>query len=244
MHIRNFSLFAAGMFLSLIDLGAGVVPAALVSGGAAYAQTNPNTALPAPSVDQTPKSTSENALAIKNNESIAFLGDSITEYGANRPGGYVRLVISGLQANGVAATSIPAGVAGNKSSHMLERLERSVLSKKPNWMTLSCGVNDVWACDGKPIPLDEYKANMTTIVDQAQAAGVKVMILTATMITENQADSINSVKLASYNAFLRELAKKRNVCLPTSMRTCKPRSSRGSTASRRLITNSRSMASI
>ena len=75
---------------------------------------------------------------------IAFLGDSITQFGNNFSGGYVNLVISGLQANGINAVKIPAGISGNKSNQMLERLQRDVISKKPDFMTLSCGVNDVW----------------------------------------------------------------------------------------------------
>lgn len=138
---------------------------------------------------------------------IAFLGDSITQFGNNFAGGYVNLVISGLQANGINAVKIPAGISGNKSNQMLERLQRDVISKKPDFMTLSCGVNDVW--HGKRgIPLPEYKKNITELIDKAQAAGIKVCILTATMITENPASSWN-VKLADYNRFLRQLAKEK-----------------------------------
>ncbi len=39
-------------------------------------------------------------VAVKSRQKIAFLGDSITAQGA-QPNGYVRLVISGLDANGV-----------------------------------------------------------------------------------------------------------------------------------------------
>ena len=94
---------------------------------------------------------------------------------------------------------------------MLERLDSDVLSKKPTWMTLSFGVNDVWAGD-RGIPLDQYKVNMTAIVDQAQAAGAKVMILTATMIGEQPANP-NNVKIATYNDFLRQLAKEKHCLL-------------------------------
>ncbi len=142
--------------------------------------------------------------AVKTGEKIAFLGDSITQQGADGPGGYVRLVISGLEANGVKAEAIPAGISGNKSNQMLERLERAVLSKKPAWMTLSCGVNDVWHGE-KGIPLDQYQQNITKIVDRCQAAGVKVMLLTSTMIREDQGNEFNQ-KLVAYNAFLRALA--------------------------------------
>jgi lysophospholipase L1-like esterase len=149
-------------------------------------------------------------LPVKDGQKIAFLGDSITQAGAG-PGGYIRLVISGLEANGIKATAIPAGISGHKSNDMLARLERDVLSKKPDWMTLSCGVNDVW--HGKNgVPLDQYKRNITKIVEQCQAAGVKVMILTATMIGEDQANA-NNRKLVAYNDFLRTLAKEKKCLL-------------------------------
>jgi lysophospholipase L1-like esterase len=113
-------------------------------------------------------------------------------------------VISGLEANGIKATMIPAGISGHKSNQMLERLDRDVISKKPDWMTLSCGVNDVWH-GANGVPLDAYKKNITAIVDRAQAAGIKVMILTATMIRED-ATNVENQKLAPYNDFLRQLA--------------------------------------
>ena len=149
-------------------------------------------------------------LPIKDGQKIAFMGDSITEAGAG-PKGYVSLVISGLQANGVKATAIPAGISGHKSNQMLERLDRDVLSKKPDWMTLSCGVNDVWH-GANGVPLDQYKVNITKIVDQCQAAGVKVMILTSTMIGEDQPNA-NNQKLVAYNEFLRTLAKQKKCLL-------------------------------
>jgi len=178
----------------------------LVAATAAFAETKPNAAR---SVAGGAGAANACATGIKvrNNEKVAFLGDSITQFGADMPGGYVRLVISGLEANGVSATAIPAGISGNKSNQMLERLESSVLSKKPDWLTLSCGVNDVWHGE-KGVPLDQYKVNITAIVDKAQAAGVKVMILTATMIGEDAANP-NNVKLGAYNDFLRQLAREK-----------------------------------
>ena len=149
-------------------------------------------------------------IAVKSGEKIAFMGDSITQAGA-RPGGYCRLVIETLKKNGVKTSGIYAGISGHKSNQMLARLEKDVLSKKPDWMTLSCGVNDVW--HGKRgVALEPYKKNMTEIVTRCQAAGIKVMILTSTMIRENQSDALNQ-KLLPYNAFLRELAKEKKCVL-------------------------------
>ena len=143
-------------------------------------------------------------IPVKSGEKVAFLGDSITQQGQGSVGGYVQLVGSGLAANGVKIEIIGAGISGHKSNDMLARLEKDVLSKKPQWMTLSCGVNDVWH-GAKGVPLDEYKKNITEIVDKAQTAGVKVVVLTSTMIREDAANDENK-KLAGYNDFLRTLA--------------------------------------
>jgi lysophospholipase L1-like esterase len=149
-------------------------------------------------------------IAVKEGQKIAFMGDSITQAGAG-PKGYVTLVIKGLEAAGVKTTAIPAGISGHKSNNMLERLDRDALSKKPDWMTLSCGVNDVWH-GANGVPLDQYKINITKIVDQCQTAGVKVMILTSTMIGEDQPNP-NNQKLAVYNDFLKELSKEKKCLL-------------------------------
>lgn len=165
-------------------------------------------------------------ITVKSGEKIAFLGDSITQGGWSNPAGYVKLVIAGLEANGVKAEPVPAGISGHKSDQMLARLDKDVLSKKPQWMTLSCGVNDVWH-GPRGVPLDDamaksstydekvatrgtYKKNITAIIDQATAAGVKPVMLTATVIHENLASKENGL-LAPYNDFLRQLAKEKQV---------------------------------
>ena len=163
-------------------------------------------------------------IVVKSGEKIAFLGDSITAGGWGNPAGYVRLVMAGLEANGIKAAAVPAGIGGHKSNQMLARLEKDVLSKKPNWMTLSCGVNDVWH-GNFGIPLNDaqaasgtyelrpgepekgtYAKNISTIIDTAVAAGVHPVLLTATVIKEDLSSAENQ-KLAPYNEFLRTLAK-------------------------------------
>jgi len=159
--------------------------------------------------------TAKSKIPVISGQKIAFLGDSITAAGA-RPGGYCQLVLDGLQKQGIKVSGIFAGISGHKSNQMLARLEKDVLSKKPDWMTLSCGVNDVW--HGKNgVKLEDYKTNITAIVDKAQAAGVKVMILTSTMIKEDQKGDLNQ-QLLPYNAFLKKLAKSKG-CLLADLNT-------------------------
>ena len=167
-------------------------------------------------------------IAVKSGQKIAFLGDSITEAGWGNPQGYARLVMAGLEANGVKAEAVPAGISGHKSDNMLARLERDVIARKPQWMTLSCGVNDVW--HGKNgVALDEvalasgdygpggaargtYTRNIAGIVEKAEGAGIKVVLLTATVIQE-KLDNAENAKLAPYNDYLRSLAREKNLRL-------------------------------
>ena len=150
---------------------------------------------------------------IKDGETLAFLGDSITQFGKDTPSGYVRLVVSGLEANGIKVKPIFAGISGHKSNDMLARVDRDVLDKdpKPAVMTLSCGVNDVWH-GARGVELEPYKENITAIIDKTVAAGVKPVILTSTMIREDAGNDANQ-KLAAYNDFLRELAAERSIPL-------------------------------
>lgn len=155
-------------------------------------------------------------LAVNKGDKIVFMGDSITEAGNNAPNGYVNLVMRALNQEGLEATHVGAGVSGQKSNDMLARVDADVLGNKPQWLLLSCGVNDVWHFKlrlGKQtfrgVPLEDYKKNIAAIIDKAQAANIKVMILTATMIGEDPERELNK-DLAPYNAYLREIAKQKN----------------------------------
>jgi lysophospholipase L1-like esterase len=120
--------------------------------------------------------------------------------------------MKGLEVAGVTnAVKIPAGRSGHKSDNMRGRLQNDVLDKHPQWMTLSCGVNDVWH-GARGVPLDAYKTNISNILDRCAEAGVKVVVLTATMIGEDP-NNVNNRRLAAYNDFLREEAAARSLPL-------------------------------
>jgi len=153
-------------------------------------------------------------IVIHNGDKIAFLGDSITQFGTERPNGYVNLVLAGLKTLRIEVKPIFAGVSGNQSNDMLARIDNSVIAHHPDWMLLSCGVNDIWHGAEDPtkgVELPAYKVNMTQMIDMAQAAGIKVGLMSITVCTENPEDPRN-LKVALYNDFLRQLALKKK-CL-------------------------------
>jgi lysophospholipase L1-like esterase len=152
----------------------------------------------------------ETSFMLKDGDTIVFLGDSITQAGSATEG-YITLFKLACDVTGHEIKPINAGIGGHKSNDMLARLQRDVIDRHPTWVSISCGVNDVWHGE-RGVPLDAYKENMAKIVDQCQAAGIKILLLTATPIYENPESSENQ-KLAAYNEFLRNLAKEKKALL-------------------------------
>lgn len=147
---------------------------------------------------------------------IVCLGDSITHEG-DAPGGYVTLLREALNAkypqNGIEV--IGAGIGGHRSSDMRLRFSRDVLAHRPDIVTISCGINDVWHGfdafhpdgDGpKRVPLPEFRKNVQAMVEAAQAERVQPIVLSTTVIEED-ANSKGNVLLRDYNAVLEHVAK-------------------------------------
>jgi acyl-CoA thioesterase I len=156
-------------------------------------------------------------VSIRNVKRIVTLGDSITQ-GGERPGGYVWLIRNYLQVlyPEQKIEVLNAGISGHKSTDMLARFQRDVLDKKPDLVTISVGINDVWhgftrehpaGYGPRRVTLDDYRKNLEAMVQAAQKAGVDVILLTTT-IFEDQPGSIRNLRVASYNDAVRELAAK------------------------------------
>ncbi len=147
---------------------------------------------------------------LKDGDTIVFLGDSITQAGTSTEG-YITLFKLACDVTGHPVKVINAGISGHKSNDMLARLQRDVIDRHPSWVSISCGVNDVW--HGKRgVSLPDYKENMTKIIDRCKAAEINILLLTATPIYENPKSPENQ-KLATYNDFLRRLAKEKKLLL-------------------------------
>lgn len=155
------------------------------------------------------------SLDLRKAHRIVTLGDSITQ-GGGRPGGYVWLIDQYLKVLFPDQTIevVNAGISGHKSNDMLARFQRDVLDKKPDVVTISVGINDVWHGfePGHPagygprrVPLETYRKNVEAMIQAAHGAGVKVVLFTTT-IFEDQPDSIRNLRVAWYNDALRELA--------------------------------------
>ncbi len=144
---------------------------------------------------------------------IVFLGDSITE----APDGYVRLVTDVLQAAqpGRWTHTVNAGRGGDRSVDLTPRLDRDVLVHRPDIVTLSIGVNDVWRGLDSPglgldSPLPAYRQAVGDVLDAITAAGARAVVLTTSVIGEDL-ESEGNRALIPYNEALRALAVERGL---------------------------------
>jgi len=152
----------------------------------------------------------ESSIVIKSGQKIGFMGDSITAQG-NSPSGYIGLTMYALKTEGVDAVAIPAGVPGHTSGNMRGRVGPQVIDAKADWMTLSCGVNDVMMqAKGHGVELDAFKKNIMMMVEACEAKHIKVVLLTPTPLGE-ELDNESNKKLAGYVEFMKSYAKEKNL---------------------------------
>jgi lysophospholipase L1-like esterase len=149
-------------------------------------------------------------LQLRKSDQIVSIGDSITQ-----AGGYLRDVDSVLAAK-YPELKLPkiinVGISGQKAEDLVKRFDHDVVQKKPQWVTLSIGINDVWHRLGKPHDpkvLEAYKDNVSKMVDMAQAANIKVILLAPTVIQEDASTEGNK-RLTAYVAAEKQIAKDKN----------------------------------
>ena len=159
-------------------------------------------------------------LAVKDGDKVAFLGASITQFGNADDFGYVNLVVDGLKRAGVTVEKIPAGVSGDRSHMMLARFDRDVAAKKPDWVIVKAGANDItWQRQGKGNELPAFERNLTAICDKADKAGIRVMLVKPTLIGERNHDTdANNAKFRDYCEAIERLAKSRGYLLADASR--------------------------
>ena len=122
---------------------------------------------------------------VRSGDTIVFMGDSITHYGAERPHGYVNLTVQGLAANGIDVRWIGRGVPGEKASQMRARFQRDVVDSHPAVVTICAGVNDVALSDQEPASGPE---DVEAMIRMAQEAGITPVVMTPTFAVFNTED--------------------------------------------------------
>ncbi|MBI1331436.1 MAG: lipolytic protein G-D-S-L family [Armatimonadetes bacterium] len=162
---------------------------------------------------------------LANVHKIVFMGDSITAAGTS-PKGYITVIGQTLK---TAYPNHPfeligVGIGGQKAPDMHARFKKDVIDQHPDLVTISVGVNDVWhdfrdpawthrvptGDSGRGVKLDLHLKELQAMVTEAKDAGIKVMILSPTVIYEDINCDENK-RLNGYVDAQRKLAKENHV---------------------------------
>lgn len=150
----------------------------------------------------------------RNRAQIFMLGDSLTE--GEDPDGYVnttRLILAEVYPERRFFIA-NAGKGGDTAVNMDDRLERDVLRFKPDWVTVSAGVNDInhgFADhpdgDGpKGVSLGRFEEKIRGIAGRARERGVRVVLFSGTVIKEDLASPENQ-RMTRYSDALRAISR-------------------------------------
>lgn len=144
-----------------------------------------------------------------------FIGDSITECGRFEDprdigDGYVKMIQDEL-APKKDVEIFNKGVGGNRVTDLSARWEQDVLSLKPDLVSISIGINDVWRQLDQPLIEQVYPAEFKAVLDkllaETKSTGTRIFLMEPTIIEENN-DSKGNQMLIPYVDIIRELAAK------------------------------------
>ncbi len=174
---------------------------------------------------------------------VAFLGDSVTQgcfelfrrsdgsidsyYDANSTyHGYLKRELAVLFPS-VPVNIINAGIGGGSAQHGLERLDRDVISHRPDLTVVCFGLNDAWGGDAG---LEAYGRTLGEIFDRLAASGSEVLFLTPNMMCTEISCHVGdeavlemvrgAVELQNSGVMDRYMDKARSVCAAHGVPVC------------------------
>lgn len=134
---------------------------------------------------------------------VVCFGDSVTGvyYHSGGRRAYTDMVEIGLQQAWPDAdiTAMNAGISGHTTVNALARIDKDVLARKPDLVTVMFGLNDMTR-----VPLEEYRTNLKAIVEKCRAVGAEVMLCTPNNVTDTPSRPAET--LLKYAAVVREVA--------------------------------------
>lgn len=157
---------------------------------------------------------------LKQQQSILFIGDSITDAGRGRPvgrpgglgTGYVNII------HGLIATLHPelciyilnTGCNGDTVRNLKSRWKSDVLDLKADWLSVMIGINDVWRQFGQSqygdaVLLKEYESTLRGLLKRTRPGLKGLILMTPFFIEPNEKEPMRAM-MDSYGATAKKLA--------------------------------------
>ena len=167
-------------------------------------------------------------MIIQPHSKFVLAGDSVTDMGRTQPigqglfnphgTGYPN-VIQGLLTSvypDFFINVVNMGYSGNTPRDLLNRLERDILSLKPDYLSVMIGANDVWRqFDTPQIPEnsvlpEEYRENLIKIVRLSKTVTSNIILMTPVYWESSLTDAM-SARMREYGQIVREVSAQEKV---------------------------------
>ncbi len=160
-------------------------------------------------------------MLLKNNQTLLFIGDSITDCGRTRPlgmsnnglgEGYVKLAQSLFAANhpDTPLRILNTGIGGNRVTDLYARWDTDVMELLPDWLSIKIGINDVWRqfdnpTDPSPVTIEIYEKTYRKLLDKTRTQLSGLVLISPFFLETNQSDPMRQ-QMNAYGAVVKQLA--------------------------------------
>lgn len=166
-------------------------------------------------------------MLFEKNDTVLFIGDSISDYERAKPVGeglfnawgrsYVADVGSLLNCMypELALRVVNMGIGGNQVRHLDARWETDVMERKPHWVSVLIGINDVWRQFDSPympethVLPDEFEKTYEKLIQRTLPHVKGMILMTPYFMEPNRADPMRA-RMDEYGAIVNKLAEKYN----------------------------------
>ncbi len=163
-------------------------------------------------------------MLLQQGQKLLFIGDSITDCDRAKPAGeglfgalgrgYVSIVDALLQAvyPELGVRVVNTGIGGNTVVNLEARWQEDVLDRKPDWLSIMIGTNDVWRQYDTPFVKEwhvykpEYEATLRRLVSATKPLlSGGLVLMTPFYIESNENDAMRRT-MDEYGAIVRRVA--------------------------------------
>ena len=164
-------------------------------------------------------------MLLEKNDTLLFIGDSISDYERKRPVG--EGLFNALGHSYVACAGallncmypelhlrvINMGVSGNQVRDLDARWQTDVMDLQPQWVSVLIGINDVWRqfdCPQMPethVSLQEYEETYARLIERTLPQVKGMILMTPYYMEPNRQDPMRA-RMDEYGAVVRKLADK------------------------------------
>ncbi|WEK55521.1 MAG: SGNH/GDSL hydrolase family protein [Candidatus Cohnella colombiensis] len=162
-------------------------------------------------------------MLLKKGQKLLFIGDSITDCDRVKPDGeglfgalgrgYVSLVDGMLQAiyPELGIRVVNTGLSGNTVVDLDKRWQEDVIDRKPDWLSIMIGTNDVWRQYDTPfikewhVYKDQYQTTLRKLIEQSKPLVEGIVLMTPFFLEVNRSDAMRNT-MDDYGAIVKQIA--------------------------------------